>query len=180
MRPRSRPGLIPDHMVRLGARQARRRRPQGTSVPMRRRAAPCRDRAHGRPREAEADAGPQGQQGTAGARTPRVKAGLRPTTAAQRLSRVLRQGRRRGKQGTKCRCKGEHRRAVRWVNALATGARRMRTQRLFEWALGRPSAQPSTAGLIGGSWAVSVMPISPADRSASTTGDGGSMPPEAV
>lgn len=56
----------------------------------------------------------------------------------------------------------------------------MRTQRIFERALGRPSAQASTAGLIGGSWAVSVRPISPADRSASPTGEGGSMPPSPV
>ena len=70
LRRRSPPGLIIDDMVSLGSRQAWRRRPQGTSVPMRRRAAPCRDRAHGRPREDEADACPQGQQGTAGARAP--------------------------------------------------------------------------------------------------------------
>jgi len=53
-----------DHALR----QARRRCQRGTHVPMRWRAAPGRDRAHGRPREADADEGPQGQQGTAGAR----------------------------------------------------------------------------------------------------------------
>ncbi len=57
-----------DHALR----QARRRCQQGTYVPMRWRAPPRRDRAHGRPREAEADEGPQGQQGTAGARAPTV------------------------------------------------------------------------------------------------------------
>ena len=57
-----------DHALR----QARRRCQQGTHVPMRWRAAPRRVRAHGRPREAEADEGPLGQQGTAGDRAPRV------------------------------------------------------------------------------------------------------------
>ena len=53
-----------DHALR----QARRRCQRGTHVPMHWRAAPRQDRAHGRPREADADEGPQGQQGTASAR----------------------------------------------------------------------------------------------------------------
>jgi len=54
--------------VVVQGRQAWRRSQQGTHVPTRWRAPPRRDRAHGRPREADADEGPQGQQGTAGAR----------------------------------------------------------------------------------------------------------------
>ena len=55
--------------------QARRRCQRGTHVPMRWRAAPRRDRAHGRPREADANEGSQGQQGTAGARALTVAPG---------------------------------------------------------------------------------------------------------
>ena len=49
-----------DHALR----QARRRCQRGTHVPTCWRAAPRRDRVHGRPREADADEGPQGQRGT--------------------------------------------------------------------------------------------------------------------
>jgi hypothetical protein len=65
---RSRTYVSVENYSSIIVRQARRRCQRGTYVPMRWRAAPCRDRAHGRPREADADACPQGQQGTAGAR----------------------------------------------------------------------------------------------------------------
>jgi hypothetical protein len=83
-----------DHALR----QARRRCQRGTYVPMRWRAAPCRDRAHGRPSEADADEGPQGQQGAAGARTQTAQPG--PTTARRAVDHALRQARRRCQRGT--------------------------------------------------------------------------------
>jgi len=68
--------------------QARRRSQQGTHVPMRWRAAPRRDRAHGRPREADADDCPRGQQGTAGARAPRVAPARADDGPSMRRSRA--------------------------------------------------------------------------------------------
>lgn len=46
------------------------------------------DRAHGRPREADADEGPQGQQGTAGARAPRVASSRADDGPSKRRSRA--------------------------------------------------------------------------------------------
>ncbi len=95
--PQARPttaGRTSDHALR----QARRRCQRGTHVPMRWRAAPRRDRAHGRPPEADADACPQGQQGTAGARAPRVASS--PADHGRSTSdHVLRQVRRRCQRG---------------------------------------------------------------------------------
>ncbi len=68
--------------------RARRRCQRGTYVPMRWRAAPRRDRAHGRPREADADEGPQGQQGTAGARAQTVAPCRADHGPSKRRSRV--------------------------------------------------------------------------------------------
>jgi hypothetical protein len=73
-----------DHALR----QVRRRCQRGTHVPMRWRAAPRRDRAHGRPREADADEGPQGQQGTAGARAQTVAPCLADHGPSKRRSSV--------------------------------------------------------------------------------------------
>lgn len=57
------------------------------------------DRAHGRLREADADEGSRGQQGTAGARAPTV-AQPGPTTARRGVYHALQQARRRCQRGT--------------------------------------------------------------------------------
>jgi len=56
---------------------------------MRWRAAPRRDRAHGRPREADADEGPQGQQGTAGARAQTLAPARADDGPSSRRSRAV-------------------------------------------------------------------------------------------